>query len=252
MRVTGRRRTGPARAIVLALVLLLFASCRSGSPADPPPGSRAVSFPSSDGVRLEGRLAGDGPVAVVLSHMRPADQRSWWGFAQELADEGYLVLTYDFRGYCPGGSGGCSRGERDLGAIWQDVLGAVAFVERQGAQRVVLIGASMGGTASLLAASRSDRPIEAVITLSAPVSFEGMDLTPDVLGQVEAAKLFVAGSGDGSASEDAQRLFATSPPPKRVEILTTDDHGTDILVGNQSGRSRTLILTYLATQAPPR
>jgi len=33
----------------------------------------------------------------------------------------------------------------------------------------------------------------------------------------------------------------------RVEILTTDDHGTDILDGNQSGRARTMILTYLET-----
>jgi hypothetical protein len=108
----------------------------------------------------------------------------------------------------------------------------------------------MGGTASLLAAAQDQVSVEAVVTLSAPASFEGMDLTPDVLTRVDAAKLFVAGTGDGQAAADAERLYDFSPPPKRVEILTTDAHGTDILSGNQAGRARTLILRYLEQVAP--
>lgn len=253
MDATGQRWIVERRALVGALcAVVLAASCRgTGPPGAPPEGSRAVSFLSSDGVRLEGRLIGEGTVGIVLSHMRPADQRSWWSFAQELGDAGYLALTYNFRGYCPGGAGGCSAGERDLGEIWRDVLGAIDFVRSEGARRVVLIGASMGGTASLLAAAREGVSVEAVITLSAPVSFEGMHLTSDVLARVDAAKLFVAGTGDGTAA-DAERLYGLSPPPKRVEILTTDAHGTDILSGNQAGRARTLILQYLEQYAPVR
>lgn len=253
MDLAGRRwRTDGGRALAALLALAtLVAACGGAeeAPAGAPEGSRAVAFDSSDGIRLEGRLFGDGSVGVVLSHMRPADQTSWWDFAQELADEGYLVLTYDFRGYCPGGDAGCSGGDQDLGEIWRDVQGAVAFVRSEGARRVVLIGASMGGTASVVAAAQDGAEIEAVITLSAPVSFEGMDLTPDVLTRVRAAELFVAGHDDGSAASDAQALYDASPPPKQVEILTTDDHGTDILDGNQSGRARTLILTYLERYA---
>jgi dienelactone hydrolase len=127
--------------------------------------STAVTFDSADGVHLEGRLFGRGnDVGVVLSHELPADQSSWWDFAQRLADEGYLALTFDFRGYCPGGNAGCSQGERDISQIWQDVLGAVDFVRAQGAGRVMLVGASMGGTASLVAAAHSSAPIAAVIT----------------------------------------------------------------------------------------
>lgn len=253
MGATGRRWTpGRRRTLVGALVLALLAGACRGTepPSTPPEGSRAVSFPSADGVRLDGRLIGEGSVGVVLSHMRPADQRSWWSFAQDLADAGYLVLTYDFRGYCPGGIGGCSGGERDLGEIWRDVLGAIDFLRSRGARRVVLVGASMGGTASLLAAAQEGVSVEAVITLSAPSSFEGMDLTPDVLTRVDAAKLFIAGTGDGQAAADAERLYDRSPPPKRVEILTTDAHGTDILSSNQAGRARTLILQYLEQVAP--
>ncbi len=252
MVATGRRRNRVHRALAgaLAVASLLPGCGRSEAPTAPPEGSRAVSFPAADGVRLEGRLIGEGSVAVVLSHMRPADQRSWWPFAEDLAEAGYLVLTYDFRGYCPGGVGGCSEGERELGEIWRDVLGAIDLVRSRGARRVVLIGASMGGTASLVAAAQEGVSVEAVVTLSAPAAFEGMVLDADLLSRISAAKLFVAGTGDGTAADDAQALYAASPPPKRVEILTTDAHGTDILSGNQAGRARTLILQYLEQFAP--
>ena len=137
-----------------------------------------VTFESRDGVTLEGRLFGDGSTGVVLSHMRPADQRSWFAFANRLADEGYLVLTYDFRGYCPGGEGGCSQGELQISAIWQDVLGAMDFIRSQGATTVALVGASMGGTASLVAAGQEGADVAAVVTLSAPTSIEGLTPTP--------------------------------------------------------------------------
>jgi pimeloyl-ACP methyl ester carboxylesterase len=199
-------------------------------------------------VRLEGRLFGEGNhVAVVLSHMLPADQSSWWDFGQRLADEGYLALTYDFRGYCPGGVAGCSSGNKDIPAIWEDVLGAIAFVRSQGANRVMLVGASMGGTASLIAAAQPGADVAAVITLSAPVSIEGLTVGADVLAQVTAAKLFIAGLGDPSgAATSAQQLYDASPPPKRIEIRPSNDHGTDLLTGNQSEIVRNLVLTYLA------
>ena len=212
--------------------------------------SQAVSFPSRDGVELEGRLFGRGTTAVVLSHMLPADQRSWFDLAGRLADQGYLVLTYDFRGYCPGGDGGCSAGERDISSIWQDVLGAVDLVRSRGATSVVLVGASMGGTASLVAAGQQGQDIEAVIALSAPASIEGLVADPSLLQRISAAKLFVAGVGDASAADAAEELYAMSPPPKRVEIVPADDHGSDLLTGPQAEVVKRLIETTLARYAP--
>src|SRR6266508_4432081 len=136
--------------------------------------STAVSFRSPDGVKLAGRVFGDGQVGVVLAHMFPADQTSWWAFARLLAPKGFTVLTFDFRGYCPGGVSGCSEGQRDVAAMWQDVLGAVDFMMARGLVRVMLVGASMGGTASLIAAAQTDVPVVAIVALSAPQSFEGL------------------------------------------------------------------------------
>jgi dienelactone hydrolase len=214
--------------------------------------STAVTFPSSDGVELDGRIFGpDGATTgVVLAHMLPADQSSWFDFADRLAGAGYRVLTFDFRGYCPGGVAGCSEGEKDVAASWQDVQGAVDFLRSQGVRQVGLVGASMGGTASLVVAGEEGDGVGVVVTLSAPDSIEGLAASPETLQRVTAAKLFLAGQTDGVAAEVAQRFYDEGLPPKRVEILTTGDHGTDLLTGNQAEIARNLILGWLTQHLP--
>lgn len=246
MRAISRRRP---LAVVVVVSLLVAAGCSGDGPRVDLTGTEEVTFESEDGVPLAGRLFGEGETAVVLSHMRPADQSSWFRFAERLADGGYQVLTYNFRGYCPGGDAGCSEGERDLSAIWRDVLGAVDFVRSRGAASVSLVGASMGGTASLVASARGDVTVDAVVTLSAPASFEGLVADAALLSQTTAAKLFVAGVGDAQAARDAQVMFDQSPQPKRVEIVGSDDHGTDLLTGGKAEQVRRLIETFLAQQA---
>src|SRR5262245_16625675 len=235
--------------MVLAVGVAMIACGADGPRADLST-SRPVSFASADGVKLEGRLFGEGTTAVVLSHMRPADQRSWFAFADRLADEGYLVLTYDFRGYCPGGQGGCSQGEQDISAIWQDVLGAEDFVRSRGATKVALVGASMGGTASLVAAGQEGNDVDAVVTLSAPESIEGLVVDAALLQREQANKLFIAGALDAEAAASAEHLYDISPPPKRVESIPVGDHGTDLLTGARGEEVQRLIETYLAQFAP--
>lgn len=233
-----------------AMCALVLAACGAEPPEADLSNSRAVSFTSADGTALEGRVFGDGRTAVVLSHMRPADQRSWFGFADRLADDGYLVLTYDFRGYCPGGQGGCSQGERNIAGIWQDVLGAMDFVRSQGATEVALVGASMGGTASLVAAGQEGVDAAVVVTLSAPESIEGLAVDATLLQREQANKLFIAGVGDAPAADSAEHLYEIAPPPKRVEIIPADDHGTDLLTGSHGEEVKRLIETYLTQFAP--
>jgi esterase/lipase len=214
--------------------------------------SHVVSFTASDGVELAGRLFGPehAHTGVVLAHMLPSDQRSWYDFADRLGTMGYSALTFDFRGYCPEGGGGCSQGTKNVAAIWQDVAGAVAFLRNQGLGSIALVGASMGGTASLVVAADEGDAIRAVVTLSAPQSISGLSAGPDVLANVTAAKLFIAGDGDSVAAEAAQSFYDQSPEPKDVQIVTSSDHGTDLLEGNQAEIVRNLILTYLQQHAP--
>ena len=214
MRQPARSRFGLTIGSVLAALVVALPAChqaeaiRQQALAD----SRAVSFESIDGVQLAGRMFGpEGASAgIVLLHMLPADQRSWFDFADQLGALGYRTLTFDFRGYCPGGDAGCSGGSKDISAIWQDVGGAVGFLRTEGVRRIGLVGASMGGTASLVYASESGVDIDAVVTLSAPDAIEGLTAGPDVLQSVSSAKLFLAGNGDGNAAATAQAFYDES------------------------------------------
>ena len=235
-----------------ALVALIFVvtACGDGDRSVDPSRSRAVSFATSDAVRLEGRLFGDGERAVVLAHGYSADQRVWFPLADRLADDGFLVLTFDFRGTCPGGQGGCSAGTLVAGELWRDVIAAVDYLRSErAASSVSLVGSSMGATASLVAAAQPGVDVRAVISLSAPLGFQGLRVDPTLLSQVTAAKLFIAGVGDAPAAASAETMYEQAPPPKRVEIVPADEHGADLLDGGQGEVVRRMIETYLETNA---
>ncbi|MGZ8597813.1 MAG: alpha/beta hydrolase family protein [Actinomycetota bacterium] len=251
MRAPRFRLVRFAAAFAFAAAGLALSAC---GPSPPPPssGSRPVSFTATGDVELEGRLfeAEGASAGVVLAHMQPADQSSWFDYAETLADDGYRTLTFNFRGYCPGGDAGCSSGETDLALLWRDVQAAVRYLRSTGIPRVGVIGASMGGTAALVTASQPGARIDAVATLSAPIAIGGLVVTPETLVAATAAKLFIAGNGDGTAADDAQRMYDLSVPPKRVEIVPSDDHGTELLEGNQGPNVRRLLSVWLAQFLP--
>ena len=196
---------------------------------DPVDGSTRLRFHASDGVRLDGRLFGNGTVGVVLAHQVDNDQSAWYPFAHRLATRGYRALTFDFRGYCPGGIEGCSSGNPDLESSWKDVAGAVRALREMGVRHVSLIGASVGGQAVIETASRSRNAIAGIVSLSAP-EFFAYDLTRRVLASVSAPALFVAGRGDGDAADSAQDFYRWSTSGARdVLVLDTSAHGTDLL-----------------------
>jgi pimeloyl-ACP methyl ester carboxylesterase len=226
------RRAAAAGALVLAL---------SACGGEPPP-SAAARFETPDGVKLVGDVRGTGRVGVVLAHMYPADRTSWEAFSELLAGEGYRVLSFDFRGY------GDSGGAKEIPEMWQDVLAAAEELRRRGARTVVVVGASMGGTAALVAASRGD--LDGVVTLSAPSTFMGIVAGPDVVAAVDEPKLFVAAEGDGQAAATAQSLYTHASGAKRVEIVIGDEHGSDLLEGAQAQVVQMHILSFLRAQSP--
>lgn len=214
--------------------------------------SHPVTFRTQDGAQLAGRLFGPATASagVVLTHMVPSDQSAWFDFADRLGVTGYLVLTFDLRGNCPGGDAGCSNGANAPQGAWQDVLAAQTYLRAQGAARIALIGAGLGGTASLVAASRQPPGLKAVVTLSSSASADGLVAGPEVLQLITAAKLFLAGDDDTLGADSAQAFYDSTVSPKDVELLTTADQGTDLLTGNQGERTRDLILGWLTRYLP--
>ena len=220
---------------ILALVLaVMVAGCSAHT--SPGGGSEKITFDTEDGVELSGHVFGSGPVGVVLSHMRPADQESWWPFARVLRDRGYQALAFDFRGYRD------SQGEVDIDSLDIDLEAALGELESRGATRVFLVGASMGGTASLKVAARSD--VAGVITISAPPLIEGLDARED-LRSISAPKLFIAAREDGFYTRSASLLDQGSDDPKELHFLDGAAHGTDMLTGDSGPRAQGIILDFL-------
>jgi esterase/lipase len=225
------------RRAATAALCLVFAACTGSGPGEPPPGE-TVRFTTGDGVELAGDLHGDGDVGVILLHMFQSDRTAWSSFAALLADEGYTALTFDFRGY------GDSGGDRVIEDIWRDALGAVRFMRGRGFDRIILVGASMGGTAALVVAAREE--LEAVVTLSAASSFMGLSIPPEAVELIEEPKLFVAAQGDSAAAVTAQQLYAAAPPPKQVEVVSGSDHGIDLVEGERAEAVRRLVVKFLS------
>lgn len=229
------------RALFLCLIILplLAVGCSPSGQVDQSTlftKGAVISFPTEDNVELQGRIFGQGDVAVVLAHEYPADQSSWYDFARTLASNGYSALTFDFRGY------GDSGGKKEIGFIDRDVTAALKVMGQLGKTKVFLVGASMGGTASLKVAAREN--VLGVITLSAPSTFQGLSAVNEV-PQVKAPKLFLASQGDTPAADSVKFFTDKAPDPKQMNILSGNAHGTDMLKGDQGSQVSKLIVDFL-------
>jgi len=209
--------------------------------------SESVRFRGAGGIDLEGRVFGSGDVGVVLAHMRPGDQSQWFEFAALLADHGYLVLTYDRRGVCPGGELGCSGGKAsDSG--WEDLAFAVDLLRSRGASRVVVGGASLGAMESMYALTRR-LDADGLIWLSGVDLYGGVPVTKQVRA-VRVPKLLATGEFDSDAVELRPAVERAASPPKHVVLLDTGEHGTNILEFGDPAVAdvfRRSVLDFLAT-----
>jgi pimeloyl-ACP methyl ester carboxylesterase len=235
-------RTG--RIVVACLLLAATLSCGgsndTGSGADDTVRVRetSVKFKTSDGRTLTGRLFGSGRVGVTLGHMFPSDATSWYPYARRIARAGYAALAFNFRGYADSG------GTKQTVNAPLDVEAAQAYLERRGARDVALVGASMGGTASLIAGESSDAL--AVVAISAPSRFMGLDAIA-VATRVQRPVLLMATRNDDAAFGSVQELERALPNPE-TRIYDGDAHGTNLLETRPEATDE--VIAFLQRYAP--
>lgn len=223
----GRRWAAP----LIGVALLAASACSDAEPTDaeaPPSASATVVEPeqalrdecSSDlpdeaEIRLlnldgatDGRIqavefpSDGGQVALVLLPQVGNGVCGWGRFAHAAAELGYPSIVVAPCGY--GESTCTTQGDADP---TNEVAPAIDRArEDLGADRVVLMGASMGGSLTVLAAA-GGAGADAWIDVSGPPSWEGIDLL-DVAPDLPAPGLVVQARSDGAAEYTKAKLLA--------------------------------------------
>ncbi len=198
-------------------------------------GFEEVSFPTADGGTVVANLYGDGQHAVLLAHGAVFDKESWNELAQDLLADGYRVLAIDFRGY------GQSKPGRAGNALYQDVLAGIRYLHSEEAERVSVIGASMGGGAVAQAAVvvAPDVIDKLILLAGVPIA------TPE---RMQGNKLFIVSRGD-SLRDAVEDQFERAGEPKELTVLAGSQHAQHIFSSRRSGEELTaVIMSWLAQE----
>lgn len=185
--------------------------------------SHAVTFTTPDGATLNGELYGSGDTAVIFSVMGNCSP-GWREFAQLTAAQGMMSLTYLWRGCRASGS----ANEAEMKKFVDDLRGAIAFMRAQGAKKIILVGASLGGCASAKLTVESQADGLVVVASPAEISqwgfaIEAGDMASDI------PKLFIAAEADDTVPVEAtQELFNLAAEPKEWQTYPSSAHGTEI------------------------
>ncbi len=118
-----------------------------------------VYLNGASGLKLAADVAGDPDgQPVVMLHGGGQTRHSWGELTRTLAGNGYHAMTVDMRGH--GESDWCPEGDYSLDRFVEDVHGILSGLK----QPPVLVGASLGGICSMVAAGESDNlPIHGLV-----------------------------------------------------------------------------------------
>ena len=195
-----------------------------------------------DDVKLSATLFGTGKLAVILAHQgtEGTDQQSWQPFARWIADKGFAALTIDFRGR------GQSEGTLYQSLLSLDVDAAIQFLRDRGYERIVCMGASMGGTACLRGAL--DNNLAGLVVIASPTTLSGSTtVNSSEFSKLALPKLYVCTEHDRYALviEHTQLMFELSPEPKQVKWFPGTAHGTELFETEYADEFRDLLTGFL-------
>ena len=220
----------------------------TAAPLDDLIASHTVMFDTPDGARIAGELYGSGKTAVVFSVMGNC-KPGWREFARLTAAQGLMAFTYQWRDCGP--SGPTNESEIRQNFV-NDARGAINFVRSQGAEKLILAGASLGGLASAKLAIESGA--SGLIVLASPLEIPQWDF------RIEAAelntgipKLFLIAENDHVVSFDASRsLYELATEPKEWQTYPGTAHGTDLFDTNIGDEIQQRILEFILAVGPAK
>ena len=214
---------------LLLIIAAIFAIAAVGTAADVQ--KKDFALKTADGVTLKGTYLSPGisGPAILLLHQCNMDRHAWDGLASNLANAGFHVLTFDFRGYGESGGGKLTDADarrKEQQQKWPgDVDAAYSYLLAQNGvdkSRVAVGGASCGvGQASALASRHHE--IKALMLLSGNAS----DAAKNYIAQTTSLPVFGAASEDdkGPAQGIKDALGASKNPQSVLKIVSGTEHG---------------------------
>jgi pimeloyl-ACP methyl ester carboxylesterase len=245
-------------ALPVVAIVLFAAQAATAGEAPPPPvtdtcgsaygslGAESKWLTTADGVRLYAAQAGSGSTTIVLAHEAVSSLCEFLPYAQTLIDSGLRVLAFDFRGY-----GYSASPRRNRLALGNDLAAAVRQARAEGATRVFLIGASMGGAA--VVQNSSSLPVDGRISLSGARLWRGFGINnAAAVRRLRAPFLYVGSRRDRIVPlREALRIFRTvGSRDKRTAIYPGSGHGVDLVrSGSHAARARALIVAWIRSRS---
>jgi pimeloyl-ACP methyl ester carboxylesterase len=216
----------------------LEAACGSAGGLD----ARTFWLQTYDRVRLYAMEAGSGKTTVALAHGGNGDLCETLGFAGKLVADHYRVVAFDFRG-----SGRSQSPAKNPLALGRDLAATVSHARRTGAERVFLVGSSMGGAA--IVQNTSSLRVDGRISISGTRLWRGYGFNNfRGLARIRAPFLYVGTRRDPRAPlKEALGIFRRiGAKDKRTAIYPGSDHGWPLVVnGRFAPPSLALILRWI-------
>jgi dienelactone hydrolase len=243
---------------IFALVLLAATTAAASTAEDTPPtlteacGStneleaRSFWLLTYDRVRLYAIEAGSGPNTIVLAHQAASNLCETLSFAGKFVANGYRIVAFDFRG-----NGNSQSPSRNSLALGRDLAAAVAHARRTGAQRVFLMGSSMGGAA--IVQNTSSLRVDGRISFSGTRFSSGYGVNyPKGLARIRAPFLYVGTRNDRRTPlrEALGILRRIGARDKRTALYPGTEHGWQIIENTRLGSRRlALVLHWLEARS---
>ncbi len=200
---------------------------------------------ASDRVRLYAIEAGDGRVGVVLSHQGRSKLCEELRYAKTLVDAGLRVLAFDFRG-----NGQSAVPTKNVLAYRRDFTAAIKQLRSDGAKRVFLIGASMGGAAAVQ--NSGGLPLAGVVSLSGTRLWSGYGINKPGPRALRAPFLYVGSKSDSRAPfKEARTIIRNAGShDKRGIFYRGSLHGWELVQdAPHAAKTRALIRAWIRSRA---
>jgi alpha-beta hydrolase superfamily lysophospholipase len=237
----GNSTAKPSRAAIAPPSLTKACGSAAGITA------QALWLTTNDRVRLYAIEAGKGTTGVVLAHQGRSNLCEELRYAKTLLDAGLRLLAFDFRG-----NGQSALPAKNALAYRRDFTAAIKQLRSDGARRVFLIGASMGGAAAVQ--NSGGLHLTGVVSLSGTRLWSGYGINKPGPRALRAPFLYIGSKSDSRAPlKEARAIIRnTGSHDKRSIVYRGSLHGWELVQDAPSAaKTRALILAWIRRHARP-